>query len=596
MQLRRLFSPVNLRLLLALIVLAAFLPAFGLVLYTGLAYRNYVVESVRDDSLQSTRLSAGDLDVLVEGSRVLLVTLAHSEEVQSGDAARISSYFAALLVHLPQYANLAAVHTDGMVFASGLPLTQPVYAGDQDYFQRTLEKRDFAGGDYQVGRISEISVLVFGYPAFNSAGAIEAVVYASLDLSYIKSLVASRPLPENGAISVIDQNGTILVRYPDPEALVGRTLPEDHLVRAMLERSEGLVELAGLDGVSRIYSFTTIRGTDDNLRLSIGIPRGSAYATANRLLLRNLLLLGLVALLALGGAAAFSEFFVLRRMRRLVCTTDRLAAGDLSARTGISGASGELGRLASSFDAMAETLERRNAELEDHARKLQDFLDIAGHELRHPITIISGYVQALPELGAETPPERLQQISEAIRVSAGRLTAILDDLLDVSRIESGRFPVQMQKVSLQPLLAGALEEMKRKSPAYEFMLHIAPDMGTVNADPTRLYQLLVMLLDNAVSYTPASSPVELTAERRAGQILICCMDRGPGIPEEAAERIFERFGQVFDVDHHPGGGMGVGLYIARRIAEEHGGRLWYESREGGGSRFCLSLPAPTGGA
>ncbi len=590
MELKRFFTPTKLRLLLALVVLVAFIPGLGLVLYTGLSYRDFVVESIRNDALQSTESSAGLVDDVVESTRVLLAALAHSEEVQSGDAARIDRYFAELVDDLPQYANLGATHTDGTVFASGVPLAQPINVADFDYFRRVLATGDFAGGDYQVGRITGKAILIFSYPVFGPDGRIQNVLFASLDLGYIADVATSTPLPENAVINMIDRNGTILVRYPDLENLRGQTLPEDQLVNTMLGASEGMVEMAGLDGASRIYSFTTVRGTGDNIRLTIGIPRGSAYATANRILVSNLLLLGLIALLALGGAAFFSELFILRRMRRLVAATDRLAAGDLSARTGISGTSGELGRLAVSFDAMAESLERRNAELEEYARKLQDFLDIAGHELRHPVAIIFGYMQTLPELGETISAEQFGQIGDALRTSAQRLSAIVDDLLDVSRLESDRFPMRERAVDVEALLRDAVEEMRSKGADREFILRVAQDIPAIHADPERLHQVLIILLDNASSYTPPDSPVELSAEMEAGRIRICCLDRGPGIPEDARERIFERFGQVADVDHHGPGGLGVGLYIARRIAEAHGGSLWYEPREGGGSCFCLSLP------
>ncbi len=586
----KLTSPGSLRILLALLVLAAFLPAMGLILYTGLSYRHFVLSSVRNDALQSARLVSDAFNNLVEGSRVLLITLSNSARVQSGDPAQMNPFFADLLAQLPQFANIGAIHIDGTIFASGVPLTQTVNEADQAYFRRVLQKKDFAGGDYEFGRVVGKPVLIFAYPLLGPDGQIQNVVYASFDLAYVNQLAAEQSLPPGGIINLIDSTGTILVRQPNPDELIGQSLPEDALVRAMLTRTEGLEELQGLDGISRIYAFTTVRGTDDNIRLSIGIPRGDAYATANRTLLINLLLLAGVALLALGGAAAFSEIFILRHMRRLVAATDQLAAGDLSVRTGITVTSGELGHLAASFDDMAEALQGRNAELEEQTRKLQDFLDIAGHELRHPIALISGYIQTLPAVWRDLSPKQLAQIRDAVSAASDRLTAIVNDLLDVNRIESGRFPMRERRIELPELLSGAADETMRRSPDRAIIVKVAPDATAVTGDPTRLHQLLIILLDNAVSHTEGPAPIELTAERAEGGINICCLDRGPGIPEEARERIFERFAEVVDVDHHAGGGLGVGLYIARQIAEAHGGELRYEPREGGGSCFCLALP------
>ena len=114
--------------------------------------------------------------------------------------------------------------------------------------------------------------------------------------------------------------------------------------------------------------------------------------------------------------------------------------------------------------------------------------------------------------------------------------------------------------------------------------------GPVFVGPDRCIQLLIILLENAANFSPTSHPIEIEAAMRDGELLLSVQDMGPGVPEEASSRIFDRFVQLEDLRHHSKPGLGLGLYIAREIAQAHGGRIWYEPRAGGGSIFHFSIP------
>jgi PAS domain S-box-containing protein len=235
------------------------------------------------------------------------------------------------------------------------------------------------------------------------------------------------------------------------------------------------------------------------------------------------------------------------------------------------------------------TTKEYEQQLEERAEQMRDFLDIAAHELRHPATLLKGYALTLEKHGSELEKEAWFDSLHAIEAGADRLVDVVEELLDVSRIERDRFPISRTRMALKPLVDRAADEMKARVDDREIHNRVGDDLGEAEVDPERIVRLLVILLDNAVKYSPPGSVVEIAGERRDAAITFSVMDRGEGIPEGDREKIFDRFYQVGDVLHHGGPGLGLGLYIGRRIVEAHDGEIWYEPREGGGSIFRFTI-------
>jgi PAS domain S-box-containing protein len=229
-------------------------------------------------------------------------------------------------------------------------------------------------------------------------------------------------------------------------------------------------------------------------------------------------------------------------------------------------------------------------ELMDRAEQMRDFLDIAAHELRHPATLMKGYAMTLETRDHETDEVVWHESLQAIEKGADRLVDVVEELLDVSRIERDSFPVLKENVKIEPLVRRAVEEMLARGCDNELSVELEDEVGRAWVDPERFVRLLVILLDNAVKYSPAGSKIEILGGVRKGHLDFLILDHGVGVPEEDEEKIFERFYQVEDVLHHGGPGLGLGLYIGRRIVEGHGGEIWYEPREGEGSILRFTLP------
>ncbi len=225
-----------------------------------------------------------------------------------------------------------------------------------------------------------------------------------------------------------------------------------------------------------------------------------------------------------------------------------------------------------------------------HEENLRGFIDVASHELRHPITIMKGYAETMGAMGERMNDALWEEGLRAIDRGADRLETLVAELLETSRIERERFIMVKRDCHLDDLVAQALVEMNRRKLDNPFSLQVIGESVPVWADPDRLVQLLINLLDNAVKYSPPASGIEIEIETGEVLAVVSMADRGLGVPEEDRERIFDRFYQVEDVMHHSTPGIGLGLYIGRKIVDAHAGKIWCEPREGGGSVFRFSIP------
>src|SRR5262245_58489656 len=463
----------SLRTRLLLLVLLAVIPALGLTLYTNLEERQLRKAQVQEQAMRLSRIVSADHERLIEDARRLLLNLARLPAVRDRNRASCNALFADLLTRHSSYANLGVATADGNTFCSALPMTGPVYAGDRAFFQRALETRDFAIGEYQVGRITRKASVNFGYPVLDEAGHVRAVVVAALDLAWLNELASQAALPTGSMLTVIDRNGTILSRYPDDGKWIGKLMPERLVLKAILaKQGNGTTEAPGTDGIPRLFSFAPFGGAaqSGSAYVSVGIPAAVAFAGANQMLVLNVAGLGLVAGLALAAAWVGGNLFIVRQIQTLVGATKRVAAGELGVHTGLPPGQGELSQLASAFDQMAESLERaheqrlreeelrrKNYELEQHNLAIQEanrlkteFVSMVSHELRTPLTSIQGYAELLLEderIGGEE-----RESLTLVKKNADRLLGLINDLLDLSRIEAGRLDLHRTSLDLACLI------------------------------------------------------------------------------------------------------------------------------------------------
>src|SRR5205809_1446222 len=267
-------------------------------------------------------------------------------------------------------------------------------------------------------------------------------------------------------------------------------------------------------------------------------------------------------------------------LRDMAAAARRMEVGDYSVRVEARSRD-EVGQLAAAFNRMT-------AELEDLERSRRDLVANVSHELKTPITAIRAHLENLAD-GVEVADPRTLQLMLSQTERLGRL---VDQLLDLSRLESGEVPFQVEVVPLAPLVSRVISEISMGRSISDVRIDddVPPHLAA-EADAERIHQVLFNLVDNAVRFTPPGGEIEVTAHRDGARVEGRVTDTGVRVSAEHLPRVFERFYRVDPARSRDDGGTGIGLAIARSIVEAHGGRILAKSDPGRGSAFTFDLPA-----
>jgi two-component system, NtrC family, sensor kinase len=306
-----------------------------------------------------------------------------------------------------------------------------------------------------------------------------------------------------------------------------------------------------------------------------------------------------------------------RPIESIQVAASRIGAGALEQRIEVSSRD-ELGALAQEFNTMASRLQESYAglelQVEERTRELtsalarldeksheleaashhkSEFLANMSHELRTPLNAISGFSQVLRKRMYGEINSKQEEYLDEILASSRDLLTLIDDILDLSKVEAGQVELEVAPFSLPAALERVLVVVGEQAARAEVRMSLAsePGVDTVVGDERRFRQVVLNLLSNAIKFTPAGGAVDVSTARSDGEVRVSVTDTGPGIAVEDRARIFEEFQQAA-AGREQRDGTGLGLALSKRLVELHGGRIWVESELGKGSTFSFTLPAP----
>jgi PAS domain S-box-containing protein len=236
-----------------------------------------------------------------------------------------------------------------------------------------------------------------------------------------------------------------------------------------------------------------------------------------------------------------------------------------------------------------EQVEARR-KVEDFSRLKDEFLSIASHELRTPVTSIKGYTQLAKTLIRENDLVTSEEYLDIALDQIDRMSRLILELLDVSRIETGRLEIRREPIEWSSFVKEVVHRHHTAVNDHRFHLNVPDDTMIVSGDRDRLEQVLSNLIENAVKYSPEGSEIFINVNHRDNEVVTSICDRGIGIPADELAMVFERFHRGRQVSSTNYGGLGLGLYITRQIVERHSGTIWVESKEGSGTTFYFALP------
>lgn len=535
---------------LAAVVALALVGMLAFTVYSDV--QNAVVQEKARLRLVAQTVAANTTHFL-EQNREALERIAKRPAIQAMDPDLCDPILAGFREWFPQFANLATVDLDGRAPCSGVPQPggKPVSVAHTEWFKRAIAEQRFLAGNPFTGPITGRTVSVLVQPVRNDRGELLGLLGLPLDIERFDPRVPGQTLPKDTRYGITGNNGYLIWRNEDQERLIGKYIGDQPGPRKGIEVREGEFESTGTDGIVRYYSVAQIPAVD--WFAFVGVPTRSLHATAWRLATRN----SLVGLLALAGVGVL----VVLLIRRIEQTETALLEA------------------------------KEAAEAANRAKSI--FLSNMSHELRTPLNAILGFAELL-ERDAQLP-ERQRGNVETINRSGRHLLSLINDILEISKIEAGRLVFSPQVCDLPELIATIVEamELRARNSGLALRLEMAPDLPRfVRTDVGKLRQVLLNLLSNAIKYTPRGQVTLTASASRDGEkfrLALAVRDTGVGIRGEDLERVFTPF---FQTEHgiQLGEGTGLGLTIAHQYAALLGGSLTVESEPGQGSVFTLAIP------
>jgi len=364
-------SRLSIRHQLFLIVSIIAFPAICIIINSGIQQRRAAISDAQLETKELAENIVHEQKNLVASTRQLFIALSQLPDITARRQVEAQTILSEILKLSPQYSNIFIADSSGVVWASAVPLQEPVSVSDRRYFKNALASGRLSSGEYHVARTSKKPTLNLGFPLKDDAGRVTAVICAGLSLDYYRHIINANDMPKAASFSLIDHKGIILTRAVDPEKYMGK--PSDpEIFRHMLEgpEEETSAGKSSVTGDDRIQSYRKIRLEGEAtpyMYVRAGIPADAVMSEANAALGRNLIIYCVAVFIAFSISWLIGKKYIIDRVLVLERSSRRLAGGDLNTRIAHEAGGGELGLLGQAFDNMAQRLEDYVQEIQSKA-------------------------------------------------------------------------------------------------------------------------------------------------------------------------------------------------------------------------------------
>jgi signal transduction histidine kinase len=586
---------IRIRLLVLVAGVAVPVAALGLagIWATWGASRKQLDESIENQA----EISGAAFEQWIEAQREPLATIAEQYEGHRVDDPAFSNTLRTTVETRSHWLGLRVINATGETLTAQPESAPSLPPGIALILLRQLQEREWAiDTDWSGGPAS--GVLMISVPLSNDFALVAQIDVKTTSDAFLKRV----KLSDQDVFAVFGpQKRIVLYRNTTAETYLGKDMSGSRLFASLGNQATAVVELTStIDGTPRIYGLA--RAGETGCIAMVGIPSESLHSPARNQFNLNLVF-SIAGLILAMVAAVLIARSIAGPVRQLSIAARRFGSGDSSARATFQ-TSGELEDLRTSFNSMAAEIEEREARLTELDKLKSDFVSGVSHEMRTPLTTIKTLTRVL--LRDKTNEADRREFLETIMSECDRQIDLVLNLLDLSRIEAGTFNIALSRVDVTEVVRSCGETERRNAEVrgHQLRVQLGDRLPEVMADRGALRRVYSSLIQNAFKYTPDGGLITLSATAAGGEVMLSVSDTGRGILADDLPHIFEKFyrGRAPEVnaterdadaagDSADPPGVGLGLYLARTIIEEIGGRIEVESLTGEGSKFTVVLPA-----
>ena len=537
-----------------------------------------VQEQFNEQQLLLTRQSAAGIESFLEEKTVLIEVLAADiSDMSPEDMTRRFIPF----YHKPSgFSSIGFVNSTGVI-VTGYPVENTaigldLYATNKN---KSFDRAKDSGETYSTNPVLLVQGGIgstIGVPVY-SGDEFRGVVFGIIEISTISEQFLADVIPEgHGHVYMITRSGRSLYDGAHKEELgkkyIGSFCTDNSsyadILREQMQEREGTgYYFDESTGERRIVAYTPVVWRDRVWSAATSVPASEVDNLIRSVYAKQMIFLGSVIAIILGGSLGLIVMF---------SRWNKTLEAEVESKTG-------------DMIRMNKELVLANKRLKELDKLKSDFVSMVSHELKTPLAAMrtSAQVLEVADIATETKREMLDIILRNI----DRQTNLVNDLLDLSRIESGRMELKFERLSLDSVVADSIESVKQAASVEGIKLNVElpESLSSVKGDREKLTQVVINLLNNAIKFTPRSGEIRIKARELNGQVEVKVSDTGIGIPPEDLDSVFDKFYQVDSTLTREAGGTGLGLAICKGIIEAHRGRIWAESELGKGSTFVFRL-------